>query len=43
MPLADGRATHRELGRQVRLSADTVADCVRRLQASESSARSGPG
>ncbi|MFG2550785.1 Lrp/AsnC family transcriptional regulator [Streptomyces sp. NPDC048581] len=32
--LADGRATYQELGRQVRLSANTVADRVRRLQAS---------
>ncbi|WP_369386762.1 Lrp/AsnC family transcriptional regulator [Streptomyces sp. CG1] len=31
--LADGRATYQELGRQVRLSANTVADRVRRLQA----------
>ncbi|ANP51432.1 Lrp/AsnC family leucine-responsive transcriptional regulator [Streptomyces griseochromogenes] len=32
--LADGRATYQELGRQVRLSANTVAERVRRLQAS---------
>ncbi|WP_329587280.1 Lrp/AsnC family transcriptional regulator [Kitasatospora sp. NBC_01250] len=32
--LQDGRATYQELGRQVRLSANTVADRVRRLQAS---------
>ncbi|WP_093909207.1 Lrp/AsnC family transcriptional regulator [Streptomyces sp. cf386] len=32
--LADGRATYQELGRQVRLSANTVADRVRRLQSS---------
>lgn len=32
--LADGRATYQELGRQVRLSANTVADRVRRLQTS---------
>ncbi|AZQ32393.1 Lrp/AsnC family transcriptional regulator [Streptomyces cyaneochromogenes] len=32
--LGDGRATYQELGRQVRLSANTVADRVRRLQAS---------
>lgn len=32
--LSDGRATYQELGRQVRLSANTVADRVRRLQAS---------
>ncbi|MFJ5262556.1 Lrp/AsnC family transcriptional regulator [Streptomyces sp. NPDC088387] len=32
--LADGRATYQELGRQVQLSANTVADRVRRLQAS---------
>jgi Lrp/AsnC family leucine-responsive transcriptional regulator len=31
--LHDGRATYQELGRQVRLSANTVADRVRRLQA----------
>ncbi|OLZ68929.1 hypothetical protein AV521_19275 [Streptomyces sp. IMTB 2501] len=31
--LADGRATYQELGRKVRLSANTVADRVRRLQA----------
>ncbi|MFD8087955.1 Lrp/AsnC family transcriptional regulator [Kitasatospora sp. NPDC059722] len=31
--LQDGRATYQELGRQVRLSANTVADRVRRLQA----------
>lgn len=31
--LHDGRATFQELGRQVRLSANTVADRVRRLQA----------
>ncbi|OIK03756.1 Lrp/AsnC family transcriptional regulator [Streptomyces monashensis] len=31
--LTDGRATYQELGRQVRLSANTVADRVRRLQA----------
>ncbi|EST19037.1 Lrp/AsnC family transcriptional regulator [Streptomyces roseochromogenus] len=31
--LSDGRATYQELGRQVRLSANTVADRVRRLQA----------
>lgn len=30
--LRDGRATYQELGRQVRLSANTVADRVRRLQ-----------
>ncbi|WP_042377223.1 Lrp/AsnC family transcriptional regulator [Streptacidiphilus melanogenes] len=30
--LHDGRATYQELGRQVRLSANTVADRVRRLQ-----------
>ncbi|MER6379596.1 Lrp/AsnC family transcriptional regulator [Streptomyces sp. NPDC001118] len=30
--LVDGRATYQELGRQVRLSANTVADRVRRLQ-----------
>ncbi|WP_435271368.1 Lrp/AsnC family transcriptional regulator [Streptomyces sp. 1222.5] len=30
--LHDGRATYKELGRQVRLSANTVADRVRRLQ-----------
>jgi Lrp/AsnC family leucine-responsive transcriptional regulator len=28
----DGRATYQELGRQVRLSANTVADRIRRLQ-----------
>ncbi|MFG2125436.1 Lrp/AsnC family transcriptional regulator [Streptomyces sp. NPDC048710] len=32
--LGDGRATYQELGRQVRLSANTVADRVRRLQTS---------
>jgi Lrp/AsnC family leucine-responsive transcriptional regulator len=32
--LHDGRATYQELGRQVRLSANTVADRVRRLQTS---------
>ncbi len=32
--LADGRATYQELARQVRLSANTVADRVRRLRAS---------
>ncbi|MEU1179880.1 Lrp/AsnC family transcriptional regulator [Streptomyces sp. NPDC005820] len=32
--LRDGRATYQELGRQVRLSANTVADRVRRLQTS---------
>ncbi|MFI9169773.1 Lrp/AsnC family transcriptional regulator [Streptomyces lincolnensis] len=31
--LRDGRATYQELGRQVRLSANTVADRVRRLGA----------
>lgn len=31
--LQDGRATYQELGRQVRLSANTVADRVRRPQA----------
>jgi Lrp/AsnC family leucine-responsive transcriptional regulator len=31
--LQDGRATYQELGRQVRLSANTVAERVRRLQA----------
>ncbi|MGI5459916.1 Lrp/AsnC family transcriptional regulator [Streptomyces sp. CA-249302] len=31
--LQDGRATYQELGRQVRLSANTVADRVRRLRA----------
>ncbi|MGF1428373.1 Lrp/AsnC family transcriptional regulator [Kitasatospora sp. LaBMicrA B282] len=31
--LRDGRATYQELGRQVRLSANTVAERVRRLQA----------
>ncbi|MBO0820282.1 MAG: Lrp/AsnC family transcriptional regulator [Nocardiopsaceae bacterium] len=30
----DGRSTYQELGRQVRLSANTVADRVRRLQES---------
>lgn len=30
--LADGRATYQDLGRQVRLSANTVADRVRRLR-----------
>lgn len=30
--LQDGRATYQELGRQVRLSANTVAERVRRLQ-----------
>ncbi|MGW8374997.1 Lrp/AsnC family transcriptional regulator [Streptomyces sp. ODS28] len=30
--LANGRATYQELGREVRLSANTVADRVRRLQ-----------
>ncbi|MER5545973.1 Lrp/AsnC family transcriptional regulator [Streptomyces sp. NPDC002589] len=30
--LVDGRATYQELGRRVRLSANTVADRVRRLQ-----------
>jgi Lrp/AsnC family leucine-responsive transcriptional regulator len=33
--LRDGRATYQELGRQVRLSANTVADRVRRLRAAE--------
>ncbi|WP_151772366.1 Lrp/AsnC family transcriptional regulator [Streptomyces abyssomicinicus] len=32
--LTDGRMTYQELGRQVRLSANSVADRVRRLQAS---------
>lgn len=32
--LEDGRSTYQELGRQVRLSANTVADRVRRLQES---------
>ncbi|MFC8516298.1 Lrp/AsnC family transcriptional regulator [Streptomyces sp. NPDC057257] len=31
--LQDGRATYQELGRQVRLSANSVADRVRRLRA----------
>ncbi|MFD5248204.1 Lrp/AsnC family transcriptional regulator [Amycolatopsis sp. NPDC058340] len=31
--LQDGRASYQELGRQVRLSANTVAERVRRLQA----------
>ncbi|MEU1289706.1 Lrp/AsnC family transcriptional regulator [Kitasatospora sp. NPDC005856] len=33
--IRDGRATYQELGRQVRLSANTVADRVRRLRATE--------
>ncbi|WP_327064259.1 Lrp/AsnC family transcriptional regulator [Kitasatospora sp. NBC_01302] len=41
--LQDGRATYQELGRQVRLSANTVADRVRRLQAELDLAAFGRG